>query len=132
ADADRLAGGSNRHAEVRHRHRAGADREILRGPLGEAEKGRAGQLVAAPDDTRITRVRRGARVVAPATRGRGAVALEEGLLVECRTRPKDDLAGVHLAGGRRTLAGLRTVQRESRSTATVVKHRSIHAARSWR
>src|SRR4029077_11324680 len=100
---DGLAGRRDRQAEIRRRHGTGADREVLRGPLGEAEEGRAGQLVAAPDDARIARVGRGARVVTPATRVGRAVALKEGLLVEGRTRPENDLTGVHLARRRRAL-----------------------------
>src|ERR1700674_2319501 len=132
SDHDGLARWRDRHAEIRRRHGAGADCEVLRGPLGEAKEGRAGQLVAAPDDARIARVGRGAGIVTPATRVGCAVALKEGLLVERRTRSKDDFTRVHLAQWRRTHAGLRADQGQRRSTSAVVKDPGSAAGRRWR
>src|ERR1700737_1203008 len=97
SSSNRLAGRRDRQTEVGRGYGAGADREVLGGPLGEAEESRADQLVAAPDDAGIARVWRGTGVVAPPTGVGRAVALEEGLLVERRAVPKDDFAGVHRA-----------------------------------
>src|SRR6202049_2149663 len=110
-DIDRGAG-HQRATSILHRaahHRRCLDRgdgEVLRGPLREAQKHWADELVAPPDDARVDRVGRGSGVVAPTTRIDCAVVLKGVLLISKTARAQEKLPGVHLTQRRRARSSL--------------------------